>query len=96
MSFINGYVFEVNEFPVKDGNCTVKDYFYYDSNVKEYGDRLLIVPVSEIANKEVLPDIDTIKTLINNNVFFMTRSVDFENKKENWTFNTNSLEEINK
>jgi hypothetical protein len=67
MSFIQEYLFEVNEFP-KHGEHntlhTIKDYFYYDSNVQEYGHRSLIVPLSFLINKEAVPDAGTIHELI--------------------------------
>jgi hypothetical protein len=71
MSYIQEYLFEVNEFP-KYGEHntlhTIKDYFYYDSDVKEYGYRSLIVPLSSLINKEAVPDIGTIKELIDKKI----------------------------
>jgi len=95
MSFINEYLIEINEFPIfANGSYTVKDYFYYNSNIKQYDHRCLIVPVSKVLNNTELPSEDIIKKLINNNVPIMTRLIDLKDETETWIFNTKSLEEI--
>jgi hypothetical protein len=95
MSFINEYLIEVNEFPVyADGSYTIKDFFFYDSNIKEYGDRNLIVPSSKVSNSNDIPSKDIMKFIINNNIPAMQRRFDTEKNIEMWIFNTKSLEEI--
>jgi hypothetical protein len=69
MSFIDGYLFEVNEFPKhgKENNLhTIKDYFYHNSETDVYGARSLVVPVPCVANP--LPPEDVIRELIKNQV----------------------------
>jgi len=71
VSFIKECLFEVNEFPKYGPNNnlhTIKNYFYYDSNVQEYGYRSLVVPVSHVINKESVPDMGTVQLLIDNKV----------------------------
>ena len=69
MSFIKGYLFEVNEFP-KHGPehnlHTIKDYFYHDSETDVYGARSLVVPVPCVANE--LPSEEVIRDLIERQV----------------------------
>lgn len=88
-SFVSEFLFEVNEFP-KYGKYyelhTIKDYFFYDSNVKEYGHRNLIVPASHLVNGDELPDAETIKLLIKNKVPVMERIIDFNDQTETWRF----------
>jgi hypothetical protein len=95
MSFIDGYLIEINEFPVfEGGNYTAKDYFYHDSNTVKYTNRNLIVPASEVFNHDDLPSEDIMKKLINSNVPIMNRLIDLEKRTETWIFNTKSLEEL--
>lgn len=95
MSFINEYLIEINEWPVfADGNYTVKDYFYYDSNIKKYDNRNLLIPASKVLNSTDLPSVELMKKLINNNVPIMNRITDTKDKTETWVFNIESLEEI--
>jgi hypothetical protein len=95
MSFVDEYLFEVNEWPVfKGGNYTVKDYFYYNSNTKNYDNRNLIVPASKVLNNSELPSEDIMKRLINKNVPIMNRLIDLKDETETWIFNTKSLEEL--
>jgi threonyl-tRNA synthetase len=89
MSFLNEYLIEINEFPQsgKDRNLyTIKDYFYYDSNTKEYGYRNLLIPVSCLTNKESLPSETVIKELINNRIPVIKREVDLDKNIEIWSF----------
>jgi len=89
MSFLNEYLIEINEFPQsgKDRNLyTIKDYFYYDSNVREYGYRNLLIPVSCIINKDAIPSETVIRELINKQVPVMKREIDIVNHKEIWSF----------
>lgn len=83
MSYIQEYLFEVNEFPKfgKDHTLhTIKDYFYYNSNVQQYGYRSLIVPQSCLINKESVPDLGAIQKLIENKVPVL------EYKDNKWSF----------
>ena len=95
MSFINDYLFEINDFPrYEDGSHTVKDCFFYDSNTTIYGYRDYIVPLSEIVNKEELPSKQIIQNCINSNVPLLKRVLDFKNQTESWFFNTSVIKEI--
>jgi hypothetical protein len=88
-SFVKEYLFEVNEFPKYGKHYelhTIKDYFFYDSNVQEYGQRNLIVPASHVVNTDELPDLETIKLIIKNRVPVMERIIDFRTKSETWRF----------
>ncbi len=99
-SFINEYVIEVNQFPrhVKPRRpteewFTIKDYFFYDSNIKEYGHRDSIIPVSRVLNKEEIPDIETMQKLINNKKFVMLVKKDYSNKEQGWYFDSSEIGE---
>lgn len=98
MSFIKEYLFEINEYPktpVEDGQLlTIKDYFYHDSSVEEYGYRATVVPVSCILNKEEIPDEATIRSFINNSKPVIKRSVDSSKQLEYWSYHPIKLEEI--
>jgi hypothetical protein len=98
-SFIQGYLIEIDQYPRHSETqdlFTIRDYFYYDSNVKEYGHRDSLIPVQFLLNKEELPDEETIRTLINNKIPIMRRLIDLNNQKESWIFDTNILEETKK
>ena len=96
MSIISGYVIEIDQ-NFRNGKhfelYTIKDYFYYDSNVKEYTNRDTIIPVECIHNKEDLPDEETIKRYINNKIPVMERLIDINKQEENWIFT--NIEEPN-
>jgi hypothetical protein len=99
-SFINGYVIEIRQFPRSieqgDGNLewfSMKDYFIYDSNTKEYGHRDTVIPVSDILNKEEIPDINTMRNLINNRVTVIKRFMNFKEQTQSWIFDTSKLGE---
>jgi len=100
MSFINEYVIEISQFPREltshIGNSEwfpIKDYFFYDSNTKEYGHRDTVIPVSELLNKEEIPDIETMKYLINNRVPVIKRFMNFKEQTQSWMFDTSKLGE---
>lgn len=95
MSYINDFLFEVNQYPRfgKDLDLfTIKDYFFYDSNCKEYGYRDMVIPLKSITNKEQVPDQDTIRSIINNNIPIMRRVIE-QNQTESWAFDLSVLEE---
>jgi hypothetical protein len=96
MSFIDEYLIEINQMP-KYGNkmdlYTIKDYFFYDSNTKEYGHKDTVIPVSYLLNKEEIPDPEMIRTIINSKIPIMRRLIDLNNQKESWIFDTNVLKE---
>jgi hypothetical protein len=95
-SFIKGYLFEIKGFPRDNDLFTIKDYFYYDSNIQEYGHRETIIPRENIINNNELPEDETIRELINKGIFSMRRSVDLNKQTEMWFFETKCLKEINK
>lgn len=87
-AFIQEYLFELDQFP-RFGNqdlFTVKDYFFYSSNTKEYGCRDILVPRSLVENSDQIPEESVIRELINNKVPVMKRVIDLNNKKESWYF----------
>jgi hypothetical protein len=87
--FLNEYIFEINEFPLcgrERDRYTIKDYFFYTSNIQEYGSRSLLVPVSCFINKHEIPDETTLKELINKRVPVIRRIRDFINQTETWSF----------
>lgn len=95
MSFINEFLFEINDFPrYEDGSHTVKDYFFYDSNIKEYGYKDFVLPISKIVNLDEKPSDEIIKKCINNNVPLLKRVLDFKNQTESWFFNTSRIKEM--
>ena len=92
MSFIDGYLIEINQFPRhNDDLFTIKDYFYYDSNVTKYGHRDTVIPNECVENYFDIPDESTMKSLINRNVPIMKRVIDINNQKETWIFQTSNL-----
>jgi hypothetical protein len=100
MSFIDGYLIEINQFPrySEPGNgktewFTIKDYFLYDSNTLEFGHRDTIVPVSEILNKEEIPDLETIRSIINSKSHVIGRSMNFEEHKQSWFYDSSKIGE---
>jgi hypothetical protein len=87
-AFIEEYLFELDQFP-RFGNqdlFTIKDYFFYSSNTKEYGCRDILVPKSLVQNNEEVPEESVIRELINNKIPVMKRVVDLNSKKESWHF----------
>lgn len=96
--FIDGYLIEINQYP-RFGECldlyTIKDYFYYRSDTKEYGHRDPLVPASFVINKEELPDEITMRDIINNKIPVMKRVIDLNKQKESWIFETNIKETKN-
>lgn len=99
MSFINEYVVEVAQYPRKTSEdrksefFTVKDYFFYDSNTKEYGYRDTIIPISRILNKDEIPDTETMKTIINNKDFVIVRSINYQTEEQSWYFDSSKIGE---
>jgi hypothetical protein len=96
MSFIDEYLIEINQMPKygeKMDLYTIKDYFFYDSNTKEYGHKDTVIPVSYLLNKEEMPDPEMIRTIINSKIPIMRRLIDLNNQKESWIFDTNVLKE---
>ena len=90
-SFIDGYLIEINQFPRYDDDLfTIKDYFYYNSNVKTYGYRDTVIPVNLVQNYFELPDESTIRHLINIKVPIMKRVIDINNQQETWFFQTSN------
>jgi hypothetical protein len=98
-SYIKEFLIEINQYP-RYGNdlelFTIKDYFNYDSNTREYGYRDVVIPVSFLLNKEELPNEETIRSIINEKTPVMRRMIDLNNKKESWIFDTNVLKETKK
>lgn len=95
-SYINEYLIEIAQYP-RDGDLfSIKDYFFYNSDTKEYGYRDVVIPVSLVLNKEELADTETMKSLINSKIPIMRRVIDLNNKKESWIFDTNVLKETKK
>lgn len=87
-AFIQEYLFELDQFP-RFGNqdlFTIKDYFFYNSNTKEYGCRDILVPESLVENKEDIPEESVIREFINSRIPVMKRVVDLNSKKESWYF----------
>ena len=93
MSFINGYVIEINQYPRYGEHYTIKDYFYYDSNAKKYGHRDTVIPINFILNNSEMPKEDVIKSIINNNIPVIKRVIDLNKQTESWIFDTNILKE---
>jgi hypothetical protein len=87
-SEIQGYVVEIDQNQRRGDNLElyrIKDYFYYDSNIKEYGYRDTVIPVEFILNREELTD-EKIKSYIINEVFVMERLIDINKQTETWSF----------
>lgn len=97
-SFINDWLIEINQYPrSEDGELfSIKDYFYYDSNTKEYGYRDVVIPLNLVLNKEQAPDKETMQFLINSKIPIIRRVIDLNNQEESWIFDTNVLKEIKK
>jgi hypothetical protein len=92
MSFIDGYLIEINQFPRNNDDLfTIKDYFYYDSNTTQYGHRDTVIPKECVENYFDIPDESTMKSIINRNVPIMKRVIDINNQKETWFFQTSNL-----
>jgi hypothetical protein len=87
-AFIDGCLIEIAQFPrYGDGDMfTIKDYFYYNSNILSYSVRETVIPVSNILNKSELPSEDVIRDLINNKEPVMRRLIDLDNQLEQWVF----------
>jgi hypothetical protein len=88
-SYINEHLIEINGFPRYGEACdlfTIKDYFYYNSSNKEYGNRGTLIPVKYILNKQDLPEESVIKSIINKKEPVMKRVIDLNNQTENWVF----------
>lgn len=85
MSFIDGYLVEINQFPRNGDLYTIKDYFYYDSNTQEYGYRDTVIPKKDIINNNAMTDM-YLKEIINNKTPVMRRVVDLNKQTESWIF----------
>jgi hypothetical protein len=85
MSFIDGYLIEINQFPRIDDKFTIKDYFYYNSNTEDYGYRDVIIPKEQIINNGVMTE-EVVANIINNNIPAMRRVIDPINSTESWVF----------
>ena len=88
MAFIEEYLFELDQFP-RFGNqdlFTIKDYFFYSSNTKEYDCRDIIVPSSLVSNYQDIPEEFVIREFIKNKIPVMKRVIDLNSKKESWYF----------
>ena len=85
MSFIDGYLIEINQFPRYGDLYTIKDYFYYDSNTQEYGHRDTVIPKEDIINNDVMTD-TYLKDIINNKIPVMRRVIDLNKQTESWVF----------
>jgi len=86
MSFINGFLVEINQFPRFEDLYTIKDYFFYDSNTKEYGYRDTVIPKEQIINNELMTE-EILANLINNKIPVMKRIIDINKQEETWVFN---------
>lgn len=92
MSFIDGYLIEINQYPrYEEDLFTIKDYFYYNSDSKTYGYRDTVIPKELVHNYFDIPEESIVKTLINNKVPIMKRVIDINNKQETWIFQTSKL-----
>jgi hypothetical protein len=90
MSFIDGYLIEINQFPRYEDNLfTIRDYFYYNSNTKEYGHRDTLIPKEMVENYFDIPNEDAVRDIINRSVPIMKRVIN--NQKETWFFQTSNL-----
>ena len=96
MSFIGGYVFELKQFPRNNDLFQIRDYFYYNSNTKDYGYKDTIIPKECIINNNEIPEETVVKELINKNIYVLRRVIDINKQNETWFFETNCLKEINK
>ena len=99
-SFIDEYLIEINQFPrySEPGNgktewFTIKNYFHYNSDTKEFGHRDTIVPVSEILNKEEIPDVETMQSIINSKSHVIGRFMNFEEHKQGWFYDPSKIGE---
>jgi hypothetical protein len=52
-----------------------------------------VIPVSDILNKEEIPDINTMRNLINNRVTVIKRFMNFKEQTQSWIFDTSKLGE---
>ena len=89
MSFIDGYLVEINQFPRYGDLYTIRDYFYYNSNVQEYGHRDTVIPKEDIINNDAMSD-TYIKDIINNKTPVMRRVIDLNKQTESWIFEPTS------
>jgi hypothetical protein len=96
MSFIDGYLIEINQYPRFGDLYTIKDYFYYNSNTQEYGYRDTIIPKDLVDNYFEIPDETSVRELINKNVPIMKRVIDLNKQKETWVFQTSNLKGLEK
>jgi len=85
MSFIDGYLIEINQFPRFGDLYTIKDYFYYNSDVKKYGHRDTVIPKEDIINNSAMSD-TYLKEIINNKIPVMRRVIDLNKQTESWIF----------
>jgi hypothetical protein len=85
MSFIDGYLVEINQFPRSGDLYTVKDYFYYNSYTQEYGYRDTIIPKEHIINNIAMSE-TLLKEIINNKIPAMRRVIDLNKQTESWIF----------
>ena len=93
--FICEYLFELNDFRrYDDGSHTIKDDFFYDSNINVYSYKDYVLPVSKIVNIEEKPSDEIIRKCINNNIPLLKRVLDFSTKTESWFFNTSIIKEM--
>jgi hypothetical protein len=85
MSYIDGYLVEINQFPRFGERFTIKSYFYYNSNTKEYGYRDTVIPKEQIINNDDMTE-ELVANIINNNIPAMRRVIDPINLTESWIF----------
>lgn len=98
-AFIDEYLIEILDYPRwgDNGECRcVKAFFKYNSNTKEYLVKDTIIPVSSILNKEELPNMVSMESVINNRIPIMKRVIDQNKQKESWIFDPNIIEELKK
>ena len=89
MSFIDGYLIEINQFPRYGDSLdrfTIKDYFYYNSDTKEYGHRDTVIPKDMVENYFDIPDEIAVRDIINKKEPVMKRVIDLNNQTEHWVF----------
>lgn len=87
MSFIDGYLIEINQFPRYDEELfTIKDYFYHNSQTQEYGNRDILIPKEMVVNYFDMPEESVIKSIINKKEPVMKRVIDLNNQTETWVF----------
>jgi len=94
-SFIDENLIEINWYP-RYGDFdlfTIKDYFYYNSNTQCYSHKDLVVPVSQLINKNELPSEEVIRRAIDKQLPVMKRTRSLKDQKEVWSFEVDNLKE---